>query len=53
MIQVKDIVLHQLSGLYYICENNKQARWMNMNEYYIPVPEFMWPPKDYFKKSIV
>lgn len=28
-IKKGDIVLHQLSGLYYQCENNKTERWMN------------------------
>jgi hypothetical protein len=35
MIIKGDIVLHTLSGLYYECENNKQARWMNMNPCYL------------------
>ena len=29
-----DIVFHKLSGLFFICENNQQARWMNMNPFY-------------------
>lgn len=36
MIKQKDIVLHTLSGLYFICENTKMEIWMNMNPYYIP-----------------
>lgn len=49
-IQVKDIVLHELSGLYYICENNKQAHWMNENPYYkIQPPNIV--PKSYFQKN--
>lgn len=51
MIKKGDIVLHQLSGLFFICENAKMERWMNMNEYYIAVPEFMHPPKEYFIKN--
>lgn len=39
MIKKGDIVLHTLSGLYYECENNKQARWMNMNPYYAVASE--------------
>lgn len=37
MIRVNDIVFHELSCLFYKCENKKQERWMNMNEYYIKV----------------
>lgn len=33
-----DLVLHTLSNLYFICENNQQARWMNSNPYYQSVP---------------
>lgn len=35
MIKKGDMVFHSLSFLYYICENNQQARWMNENKYYI------------------
>lgn len=35
MIHTNDIVLHQLSKLYFRCENKKMERWMNMNPYYI------------------
>lgn len=37
MIKVNDIVLHELSCLFFICENKKHERWMNMNPYYIKV----------------
>jgi hypothetical protein len=33
-IKVGDIVIHQLSGVWFYCENTKQERWMNMNPYY-------------------
>jgi len=49
-IKKGDIVLHELSGLYYRCEDNKQARWMNMNLYYKFVPPECAPPPSYFKK---
>ena len=45
-----DIVLHTLSGLYYICENPKQARWMNMSQYYELQPKDI-VPKSYFQKA--
>ena len=51
MIIKGDIVFHQLSGLYYECENNKQARWMNMNPYYI-VASKQEVPESYFTKNI-
>ena len=35
MIVKGDIVFHELSKLYFICENNKMSRWMNMNKYYV------------------
>jgi hypothetical protein len=50
MIKVGDIVLHQLSGLFYRCENKKMERWMNMNDYYIAVPDFLKPDPSYFHK---
>lgn len=34
MVRKGDIVIHLLSGLYFLCENNKMERWMNMNPYY-------------------
>lgn len=40
-----DLVLHTLSKLYFICENNQQAKWMNMNRYY------QWVPSDTVPKS--
>jgi len=48
-IKKGDTVLHQLSGLYYQCENNKMERWMNMNPYYKLVPSDI-VPESYFKK---
>lgn len=50
MIKKGDIVLHSLSGLYYICENEKQARWMNDNKYYIQCRNVVLP-ETYFYKS--
>lgn len=51
MIQVGDMVLHELSGLYYKCENQKQERWMNENPYYKLVsPDTV--PNSYFYKNI-
>lgn len=49
-IKVGDVVFHKLSKLYYICENKKMERWMNMNV------QYEWAPKDvvptsYFKKN--
>jgi hypothetical protein len=49
MIIVGDIVFHTLSKLYFICENNKQERWMNMNSHYIKTNDADLP-KTYFKK---
>lgn len=51
MIVKGDIVLHSLSGLYYECENNKQARWMNMNPFYV-VASKQDIPAGYFNKFI-
>lgn len=51
MIFVGSIVIHKLSGLYFKCENNKQARWMNMNPYYELVdPRII--PQGYFDKAL-
>jgi hypothetical protein len=50
MIKKGDIVLHTLSGLYYICENQKQERWMNMNPFYTLVPKGSVDMK-YFEKN--
>ncbi len=50
MIRVRDIVLHTLSGLYFICENNKMERWMNMNPYYEKQNEVKLP-ETYFRKN--
>lgn len=33
-IRKGDIVIHQLSKLYFRCENTKMERWMNENKYY-------------------
>lgn len=51
-IVVGCIVLHKLSGLFYVCENNKQERWMRMNPFYEYVPAESWPPKSYFEKNL-
>lgn len=51
MIVKGDVVLHSLSGLYYECENNKQAIWMNMNPYYL-VASKQDVPDGYFSKNI-
>lgn len=34
MIKVKDVVFHQLSKLYFYCENQRMEKWMNMNPFY-------------------
>lgn len=47
-IQVGDVALHTLSGLYYRCENKKHERWMNMNPFYIKSK--ITPPESYFRK---
>jgi hypothetical protein len=52
VIKVKDIVLHTLSGLYFICENGKHERWMNMNHFYKKVSASD-VPKDYFTKQLL
>lgn len=51
MIKVKDIVQHTLSGLFFICENNKQEKWMNQNPFYKLVPKGS-VDKSYFQKTI-
>lgn len=56
MVQIEEIkvgntVLHQLSKLYFKCENKKQERWMNMNLFYKIVPDNS-VPENYFKKHI-
>lgn len=51
MIRVGDIVQHQLSKLYFICENNRHERWMNMNPFYILAPINLILPQNYFKKT--
>lgn len=48
-IKVGEIVLHDLSGLYFICENKKMERWMNMNQFYKLMPKDI-VPKKYFQK---
>jgi hypothetical protein len=50
MIKVNDIVQHGLSKLYFICENKKMERWMNMNPYYKLMPNDI-VPKSYFLKN--
>lgn len=45
------IVLHTLSGLYYKCEDAKQARWMNMNAFY-QVADTNKIPAGYFDKHL-
>lgn len=49
-IRVGFIVLHELSGLYYKCENKKQERWMNMNPFYKLAPNDS-VPETYFINS--
>lgn len=49
MIQVKDIVIHTLSKLYFICENKKQQVWMNNNPYYKLTKDIV--SIDYFRKN--
>jgi hypothetical protein len=49
MIQVGDIVLHELSGLYYRCENQKHQRWMNENPFYKLMPKDIVPDSYFFK----
>ncbi len=51
MIIKGDIVRHLLSGLYYECENNKQARWMNMKPCYV-IASKQDVPEGYFTKNI-
>lgn len=51
MIRVGDIVLHQLSQLYFICENKKHEKWMNMNRFYVLAPLDVPLPPNYFKKN--
>ena len=51
MIIVGDIVFHTLSKLYFICENNKQERWMNTNSYYVKANNVTLP-STYFKKQL-
>jgi len=45
-----DVALHTLSKLYFICENNKMARWMNMNHFYQLVDKES-VPRSYFYKN--
>lgn len=46
--QIGEIVLHSLSGLYYICENKKHQKWMSYNSFYVKASS---PPSmEYFKK---
>lgn len=48
-IKVKDIVFHKPSGLYYICENAKQEKWMNSTDSYV-LASINDVPEGYFKK---
>jgi hypothetical protein len=48
-IKVGNIVFHELSKLYFRCENKKHERWMNMNPFYKLVSNDSVPEK-YFKK---
>lgn len=50
-IKIGDTVLHELSGLYFICENKKMERWMNMNHYYKLMRKNI-VEKSYFEKHI-
>lgn len=49
-IRKGDTVLHTLSGLFYICENPKQERWMNESTFYKTVPKES-VPASYFQKN--
>ncbi len=51
MIEVHDIALHILSGLYYRCENTKQKKWMNENPFYKLVPKNTVPDSYFFKSA--
>jgi len=51
LIKVNDIVLHQLSKLYFICENKKMERWMNMSPYYKLMPKGIVPITYFFKNK--
>ena len=48
-IKKGDNVYHSLSGLYYICENKKDVKWMNENKYYSK--SIVKLPEDYHKKN--
>jgi hypothetical protein len=39
------------SKLYYICENKKHEKWMNMNSYYVKKADNIILPQTYFKKG--
>jgi len=49
MIVKGDIVYHELSKLYFICENKKQEKWMNMNSFYTIFTGKL--NESYFKKN--
>ncbi len=51
-IRKGDIVLHKLSNLYFICENAKMERWMNLNSFYTLVNKKV-VPEGYFIKTII
>jgi len=50
MVKKGDYVFHQLSKLYYLCENDKHVKWMNANSFYI-IASKDEIPNDYFNKS--
>jgi hypothetical protein len=54
MIKKGDIVLHTLSGLFYICENKQHEKWMNENTFYrlATSDEVAALPEGYFKKEL-
>ncbi len=45
-----DIVFHTTSKLYFICENTKQEKWMNMNPCYSRVDKATFD-LSYFAKT--
>lgn len=53
MIKTKNIVFHELSKLFFVCENSKMERWMNMNPYYrvATTKEITSIPSGYFYKN--
>lgn len=49
-IKKGDTVIHTISNLYFICENEKHVTWMNMNPYYQLVDKSI-VPEGYFDKN--